>query len=67
MSNDTCAYFFFDEDHPTYGHLCGQHATSEFMVFGSPFPVCSEHFEDAAKGASQLIASLDGCDTTFAN
>ncbi len=25
--SDTCDYFSFDEDHPTYGHLCRQPAT----------------------------------------
>jgi hypothetical protein len=64
---ETCEYFLFDEDHPSYGELCGRPATREFIAFGSSFHACNEHFEDAAEGASQLIASLDGCDTTFVN
>jgi len=63
---ETCAYFLFDENHPTYGELCGRPATREFMVFGSPFPVCSEHFEDAARRFS-THRKPRRVDTTFAN
>src|SRR5713226_3172723 len=40
VNTETCAYFLFDEDHPTYGELCGCPATREFTAFGSSFPVC---------------------------
>jgi len=69
---DTCDYFLFDEDHPTYGELCGRPATKEFMAFGSPFPVCSgtlrrrprralPNLSQASMGATRRLRTRNQC------
>ena len=64
MSN-RCDYFFFDEDHPTYGHLCGNPATKAVEFLNDSLPVCEEHAQDAECGAASLLVSLQ--DTGYEN
>ncbi len=65
--SDMCDYFFFDEDHPTYGHLCGQPATKtvQFLNNSLSLSVCEEHAQAAECGAASLLASLH--DTGYVN
>ncbi len=62
---NTCAYFFFDEDHPTYGHLCGQPAAKEVEFLGNSVSVCEEHAPDMECGGALLLAGLH--DTGYVN
>lgn len=62
---NTCEYFLFDEDHATYGQLCGQPATKAVEFLGNRLPVCEEHAQDAECGAASLLVSLH--DTGYVN